>query len=274
VIEPLLSPYFETRTDVFCSILPTATPYSRNAIFSGLFPKEIAEQYPQYWMEDAPKEEGRNKYEKELMDAQLARHHVADPGHKYIKISTPQEGNNLRKKIGTLGEHRFLTMVFNFFDMLAHGRSESELLEELAPDESALRDVLQGWFQHSSLFEVLKVLSRQKTRVIVTSDHGVIQCKRSSEVRGNRDTSSSIRYKFGDNLAVDAREAVHVRKPELYQLPGGSVIKHYLFAKENYYFVYPTNFHHYERPYRNSFQHGGISLEEMVLPVATLTPRG
>ncbi|MCA9757611.1 MAG: response regulator [Candidatus Eisenbacteria bacterium] len=273
VLEPLLAPYFEVDTEILCSILPTATPYSRNAIFAGLYPKAIAEKHPKYWLEDAPKEEGRNKYEKELMDLQLEQAGITDASHRYIKISTPNEGNQLRKKIGTLGEHRFLTMVFNFFDMLAHGRSESDLLEELAPDESALRDVLQGWFQHSSLFEVLKVLSRQRTRVIVTSDHGVVQCKRSSEVKGNRDTSTSIRYKFGDNLAVDPREALHVKKPGDYQLPGGSVIKHYLLAKENYYFVYPTNFHHYERHYKNSFQHGGISLEEMILPVATLTPR-
>lgn len=273
LIEPLLAPYFEVRTEILCSILPTATPYSRNAIFSGLYPRELAARHPQYWAEEAPKEEGRNRFEKELMDLQIERHRVPDPSHRYLKITTPQEGNNLRKKIGTLGEHRFLSMVFNFFDMLAHGRSESELLEELAPDESALRDVLLGWFQHSSLFEVLKVLSRQRTRVIVTSDHGVVQCKRASEVRGNRDTSTSIRYKYGDNLAVDPREALHVKNPEAYQLPGGSVIKHYLVAKENYYFVYPTNFHHYERHYRNSFQHGGISLEEMILPVATLVPR-
>ncbi len=273
VLEPLLGPYFDIQTDLFCSLLPTATPYSRNAIFAGLTPKEIAERYPKWWKEDAPKEEGRNLFEKELMDEQLARHGVADPSHKYIKILNPQESNNLRKKIGTLGEHRFLSIVFNFLDMLAHGRSESALMEELAPDESALRDVLQSWFTHSSLFEILKVLSRQDTTVVVTSDHGVVQCKRASEIKGNRDAATSIRYKYGDNLAVDGREAIHVKKPEDYALPGGSVIKHYVFAKENYYFVYPTNFHKFERQYRNSFQHGGVSLEEMVLPVATLSPK-
>jgi hypothetical protein len=164
-------------------------------------------------------------------------------------------------------------MVFNFVDMLAHGRSESELLQELAPDEEALRGVLQSWFQHSALLEVLRVLSRQDTVVVVTTDHGLVQVKRSSEVLGNRDTSTSIRYKFGDNLGCNEREALHIKRPEEYKLPGDGLIKHYVIAKENFYFVYPTNFHQYERQFRNSFQHGGISMEEMILPVATLYPR-
>ena len=209
----------------------------------------------------------------ELMDKLLEAEGIPTAGHRYLKIFTPQESNNLRKKINTLGEATFLSMVFNFVDMLAHGRSESELLQELAPDEEALRGVLQSWFQHSALLEVLRVLSRQDTVVVVTTDHGLVQVKRSSEVLGNRDTSTSIRYKYGDNLGVNEREALHIKKPEEYKLPGDGLIKHYIVAKENFYFVYPTNFHQYERHFRNSFQHGAISMEEMILPVATLYPR-
>ena len=272
-LETLLGPYFDSETDLFCSILPTATPYSRNAIFSGLFPSELAAKYPDWWLESAPKEEGRNKYEAELMNKQLETIGVDPETHKYIKIIHPNDGNQLRKKVGTLGEFRFLSIVFNFLDMLAHGRAESELVEELAPDEHALRGLLQSWFQHSSLFETLKVLSRQNTTVIVTSDHGVVQAKRSAKVKGDRAASTSIRYKYGNNLDCDPREAVYLKDPELWKLPGDKLIKNYIIAKENYYFVYPTNFHKYERQLRNSFQHGGISLEEMVLPVATLTPK-
>lgn len=272
-LEPLLQPYFDTQTDLFYSVLPTATPYSRNSIFAGLYPSEIARRHPQWWLEEAPKEESRNKYERELMDQQLERSGFDSSMHKYVKILSVHEGNQLKKKMGSLGENRFLSLVFNFLDILAHGRSESEILQELAPDDEGLRGVLNSWFQHSVLFEVMRVLSRQNTVVVVTTDHGLVQVKRSSKVQGNRDTSTSIRYKFGDNLACDEREAVHVREPEDFMLPASGLIKHYILAKENFFFIYPNRSHQYERLFRGSFQHGGISLEEMVLPVATLTPR-
>jgi CheY-like chemotaxis protein len=273
MLEPLLTPYFEVRSDLYYSILPSATPYARNAIFSGLYPLQIAQQFPDWWLEDAPKESSRNRYEKELLTEQLRPAGLADDALRYQKVYTVQEGNALRRKVGTWGSSPVLAFVFNFLDMLAHGQSESEILQELAPDEEALRRLLQSWFQHSVLFEVLRILSRQNTTVIVTSDHGLIFCKRPSVVLGNRDTSTSIRYKFGDNLVCEDKEAVRIKNPADYMLPPGSLTKQYVVAKENFYFVYPTNQHHYERQYRGTFQHGGISLEEMILPVATLTPR-
>jgi CheY-like chemotaxis protein len=273
MLEPLLQPYYDVRTDLYYAILPTATPYARNAIFSGLYPYEISRRYPQWWLEDAPREESRNRFEKELLELQLQHHGVEPESMRYQKVYTVQEGNLLRKKVGTWGGIPFLAFVFNFLDMLAHGQSESEILQELAPDEEALRRLLQSWFQHSVLFEVLRILSRQNTTVIVTTDHGLVYCKRPSVVLGNRDTSTSIRFKFGDNLVCDEKEALHVKNPPDYMLPPGSLTKHYILAKENYYFVYPTNQHKYERQYRGTFQHGGISLEEMVLPVSTLTPK-
>lgn len=272
-LEALLQPYFDIQTDLYFSVLPTATPFSRNAIFSGLFPLEIARRHPSFWQTSADAESGRNRYERELLEELLRKNGLDPDSLRYQKIYTVQEGNNLRKKIGTLGEIRFLAFVFNFLDMLAHGRSESEILQELAPDEEALRGLLHSWFQHSVLFEVLRVLSRQDTTVVVTTDHGLVMARRSSTVLGNRDASTAVRYKFGDNLVVDDKEAFHVRDPEKLMLPRGGVIEHVILAKENFYFVYPTNFHKYERQYRGSFQHGGISLEEMVLPVATLRPK-
>jgi len=273
MLEPLVAPYFDVRTDLYYSILPTATPYSRNAIFSGLFPAEIRSRHPEWWLEDAPKESSRNRFERELMEEQLQRHGVPPDSFRYQKVYTEQEGNLLRRKVGTWGNIQILAFVFNFLDMLAHGHSESEILHELAPDEEALRRLLQSWFQHSVLFEVLRILSRQDTTVIVTSDHGLVHCKRPAVVLGNRETSTSIRFKYGDNLVVEEGQAVHIKRPTDFQLPPGSLTKQYVLAKENFFFVYPTNQHHYERQFRGTFQHGGVSLEEMVLPVTTLTPR-
>ncbi len=273
MLEPLLEPYFNVKTDLYYAILPTASPYARNAIFSGLYPAEIAQKHPDWWLEDAPKESSRNRYEKELLELQLQKSGIAPESLRYQKIYTVQEGNLLRKKVGTWLNNSFLAFVFNFLDMLAHGQSESEILQELAPDDEALRRLLQSWFQHSVLFEVLRILSRQRTTVVVTTDHGLVFCKRPSIVMGNRETSTSIRYKFGDNLACEEKEALQIRKPQEYMLPGGSLTKNYVLAKENYFFVYPTNQHRYERQLRETFQHGGISLEEMILPVSVLTPR-
>ncbi len=273
MLEPLLQPYFDIKTDLYFSILPSATPYARNAIFSGLFPLEIARRHPSWWLEDAPKEASRNRYEKELLEEQMRLQGLEPAGLRYHKVYSVNEGNLLRKKVGTWLGIPFLALVFNFLDMVAHGQSESEILQELAPDDEALRRLLHGWFQHSVLFEVLRILSRQNTTVVVTTDHGLVNCRRPSVVLANRDASTSIRFKFGDNLVCEEKEAIHVKNPGEFMLPPGSLTKHYILARENFFFVYPTNQHRYERQFRGTFQHGGISLEEMILPVATLTPR-
>jgi hypothetical protein len=165
-------------------------------------------------------------------------------------------------------------MVFNFLDILAHGRSESEILQELAPDEAAFRAVMKAWFVHSPLYDIFRSLSNQDVTVVLTTDHGAVLGRRAALVYGNRDTSSSLRYKFGLNLNTDAKQAVILRKPMDFMLPDDGVNKNYVLAREDYYFVYPTRFHEFERQYRGSLQHGGISVEEMILPLVTLTPRG
>jgi len=164
------------------------------------------------------------------------------------------------------------SMVFNFLDILAHGRSESEILQELAPDEAAFRSVMKAWFIHSPLYDILKALSTQDCAVVLTTDHGSVLAKRSALVYGNRETSTNLRYKYGVNLNTDAKQAVIVRRPGEYALPE-SLNKTYVLAREDFYFVYPTRYHEFERQYRNSFQHGGISVEEMILPLLTLQPR-
>ncbi|MBI4364762.1 MAG: response regulator [Candidatus Latescibacteria bacterium] len=274
-VEPLVREFFDVAAGYHVSILPTATPYSRNAIFSGLYPEAIQRMHPEFWHEGAGDERSKNRYERQLLDLLLRRLSVelASP-HKYIKIYNAEEANNVRRNIVTFQQIPLVALVFNFLDMLTHGRSESDLLRELAPDESAFRSVMRSWFLHSSLFDALKWMAKQDCVVVVTTDHGAVLSRRSALVYGNRETSTNLRFKFGSNLVCDPKHAVHVKDPARFRLPADQGNKHYIIAKEDFYFVYPTNFHEYENKYRGSFQHGGISLEEMILPTVTLTPRG
>jgi len=273
-IEPLLRPLFDVAVDYQFSILPSATPYSRNAIFSGLLPDEIWKRHPEFWQEASSDERSKNRYERQLLDLQLQRLEIKlASGLKYQKIYSADEAALVRRNIVTYQNIPFVALVFNFLDMLTHGRSESDLLKELAPDESAFRSVMKSWFQHSALFEALRWVSKQDAVVVVTTDHGAVLSRRSALVYGNRETSTNLRFKFGTNLGCDPKQAVHLKEPARYRLPAESAHKQYILAKEDFYFIYPTKFHEYEAKYRGSFQHGGISLEEMILPVATLTPR-
>jgi CheY-like chemotaxis protein len=274
-IEPLIREHFDVSVDHHISILPTATPYSRNAIFSGLFPDAIQKQHPDFWHEGSADERSKNRFERQLMDFHLRRLSIDLPSSpKYIKIYNAEEANNVRRNVVTFQNVPLVALVFNFLDMLTHGRSESDLLRELAPDESAFRSVMRSWFLHSSLFEALKWMSKQDGVVVITTDHGAVLARRSALVYGNRETSTNLRFKYGTNLASDPKHAVFVKDPSRFRLPPDAMNKNYIIAKEDFYFVYPTNFHEYEAKYRFSFQHGGISLEEMILPTATLIPRG
>ncbi len=275
VLETLLEPYFQVRTDHYYSILPTATPYSRNAIFAGLYPEDIAKEYPQFWLEQGVEEGSLNRFENQLMEKQLARHNVnLSPGSKFLKIIKIDEGNQVRKQISSFFSIPLVCLVINFVDMFAHGRSESEILRELAPDEAAFRSVMESWFKHSALFEILRAVSTQNAKVHITTDHGSILCRKAATVYGNREASTNLRYKYGNNLNCESeKQVLKVSDPREYRLPAESISKNYIFAKESNYFVYPTKYHHYEKQYRNTFQHGGVSLEEMILPYVTLTPR-
>ncbi|MBU1700507.1 MAG: bifunctional response regulator/alkaline phosphatase family protein [Candidatus Eisenbacteria bacterium] len=273
VMEPLLTEMFHSDVDLYCSILPTATPYSRNAIFSGLFPIEIARRFPEYWQEAQNTETSKNRYEQVLLKKLLERNGVRSDALRYLKIYNRNEALELSRQLGSIADLSFSALVFTFVDALSHGRSQSELLQELAPDEDALRSHLRTWFSHSILMETLRTLSERGVHVVITTDHGSVQVKKATRVRANRETSSGVRYKYGDNLVCDERTAIHVRDPQIFKLPLDGLVKHYILAKENYFFLYPNNFRKYERLFRNSFQHGGVSLEEMILPVVTLTPR-
>jgi hypothetical protein len=190
-----------------------------------------------------------------------------------VKVLDTVEGKNLVRRINSFGSIPLVAMVFNFLDILAHGRSESEILQEIAPDEAAFRSLTVSWFSHSALFDILRRIARMGAVAVLTSDHGSILGTRATIARGNRSTSTNLRYKYGNNLHCDPRQALLIHNPLEYKLPRFSMNTNFILAKEDYYFVYPTKFHEYEKQYRGSFQHGGVSLEEMILPVAVMKPK-
>ena len=275
MMEKVLREYYNINREMYYSILPTATPYSRNAIFSGVFPDEIETRFPEIWEQWEDDDNSRNRYEHQFLDSFLQRRKIQfKPDSKYIKILDPEFGKSIEQSIQSYTQNRLTAIVVNFVDMLAHGRSDSQLLKEIAPDEAAYRSLTQSWFMHSSLFGMLKTLSRQKNvKIVLTTDHGSIRSLRSTKVVGDREASPNLRYKYGRNLKCDERHAIFVKNPKDFRLPQRSVTINYLIAKEDYYFVYPTEFHKYVNQYRDSFQHGGISMEEMILPVVTLEPK-
>jgi DNA-binding response OmpR family regulator len=272
-IEDLLAPFYNIERDCYYSILPTATPYARNAIFAGAFPSEIQKRNPEQWLERSKDEFSKNRFEQSFMQDQLARVGLGGITSKYLKIYEIDEANEIRKQVDSYRGIDLVALVFNFLDILAHGRSQSDILQEIAPDESAFRSLMRSWFIHSALFEILQKMARHGATVVITTDHGSILGARASLVHGNRDTSTNLRYKFGENINGDPRQTLLIRKPLDFKLPAEGPAKNYILAKENYYFVYPTKFHEYERQYLGTFQHGGISLEEMIIPAVTLTPR-
>ena len=275
ILEPMVSEFFNVRRDYHFSILPTATPYARNAIFSGLFPAEIADKYRGLWSHSGNDDEhSLNRHEHRFLDDQIEDLGIQlkNPS-RYVKIIDTAEGQNLARKVDGMGNVPLVAAVYNFVDMLVHGRSHSELLKEIAPDESGFRSLVLSWFEHSSLFELLKRVARTNAAVVITTDHGAVRGTRASMVHGDRQTSTSLRYKHGRNLRCDTKDALLITEPAAYGLPSTGLGSNYIIAKEDYYFVYPTNFNEYQRQYKDSFQHGGISLEEMVLPVITLDGR-
>jgi CheY-like chemotaxis protein len=273
-MQSALEPLYVQETELYCSILPTATPFSRNALFAGLLPRDIAKQYPQYWRGSAQEERSKNAFEKQLLQANLERLGLKDVRSHYFKTFNTGDVEHMRKQVPTLKDAGMIAVVVNFLDILAHGRSQNELLRELAPDETAFRSLMRSWFEHSALHDVLRDLADwDDTVVIVTTDHGSVQVRKPTQVKANRDASTNVRYKYGDNLNVDRADALDIRDPERFGLPKDSPIMNFVCAREYAYFVYPTNYNEYVRQYRDSFQHGGISLEEMVVPLATLRPR-
>jgi CheY-like chemotaxis protein len=276
VMEEILRDFYSISKQYYFSILPTATPYARNAIFSGSYPCDLESRSPELWERSEDDESSRNRYERQYLEKLLERRKVKiKPEPKYVKILDAEFGRGIENSINSYAQTRLSSIVVNFVDMLAHGRSDSSLLKEIAPDESAYRSLTRSWFLHSSLFGMLRTLSRNKhVTVILTTDHGSIRSLRGSKVLGDREASTNLRYKYGRNLKSDDKAAIYVKNPLDFKLPRRGVAVNYIIAKEDYYFVYPTDYHKYLNQYRDSFQHGGVSMEEMILPVVKLIPKG
>ena len=274
-MTPLLAPFFDIEERYHYSILPTATPYARNSIFSGMFPDDIARKNPQWWT--ASDDEGSlNAFEDRLLEDQLRRLTGRRVPVHYEKVFSDRDDEQIRARVKSAQRTpgAVIAMVFNFVDLMTHGRSESPILMEVAKDEAALRDLTRSWFERSTAFQMLKEAADAGHRVILTTDHGSILCQRPTTVYARRDATANLRYKFGQDLRVDDQAAAFSTRDEKdLRLPGGRLGTTYLVATEDHFFVYPTKLREYQARYRNSFLHGGISPEEMILPVACLTPR-
>ncbi len=274
VIEPTISDFFRIEEeDFFYSILPTSTQYSRNAIFAGLMPLEIQKRHREWWKNDND-EGGKNLHEHDLFDAQISRTFRKAVRSDYIKVTNVNHAKQLQDNVLNYLNNDLTAIVYNFIDMLSHARTEMEVLKELAGDEKAYRSLTKSWFMNSPLWEALKRVSEREVRLVVTTDHGTIRVNQPSKVVGDRETTTNLRYKVGRNLQYERRDVLEVRKPEDAVLPRPNVSSTFIFAKEDKFFLYPNNYNYYNNYYKNTFQHGGISLEEIICPVVTLRSKG
>ena len=269
IIEPEIAQFFEIeKKETYFSILPTTTNYARNALFAGLMPADIENQYPDFWTKE--NEEGsKNKFESDLLAAQLVRYNL-EIKFNYYKIIKTQEAKQIEQKLDELLKASLNIMVYNFVDMLSHARTDMHMIRELAPNESAYRALTKTWFTHSSLFEVLKKLSLKNVKVMITTDHGTIRVKTPEKIKADRNTNNNLRFKIGKNLEFNSKSVFYMRKPELFKLPKLNLTSSYIFALEESFFAYAKNFNHYANHYKDTFQHGGISMEEMMIPFITL----
>lgn len=272
-IQPLVMEYFKVEEeDAFYSILPTATQYSRNAIFSGMLPSAIQLKYPDLWKYDDD-EGSKNQHEGKFLEDFLKRTFHEPVKSQYVKITNHRDGELLENNITNYLNNKLTAIVYNFVDMLSHARTEMEVLKELASDEAAYRSLSVSWFDHSPLLNALKKLSEKNVNILLTTDHGTVRVQDPSRCIGDRETTANIRYKTGRNLSYDDRDVFAVKNPEEIGLPKSSLSSSYIFAKENKYLIYPNNYNQFANYYKNTFQHGGISLEEMIVPVVKLSSR-
>ena len=262
---------FDIDEDMYMSILPTATQYARNAIFSGLMPEQIERMFPDLWV-DEDEEEGKNINEEPLVRTQIERYRRHDT-FSYHKINDSAGAERLIERLGELKKNDINVVVVNFIDMLSHARTESKMVRELANNESAYRSITLSWFRHSVMADLLNALSQIDCKIIITTDHGSIRASKPVKIVGDRNTNTNLRYKLGKNLSCQSKEVFVIKNPHEAQLPAPNISTSYMFATGSTFFAYPNNYNYYVSYYKDTFQHGGISLEEMLIPLITLKGR-
>ncbi|MCB0447228.1 MAG: PglZ domain-containing protein [Gelidibacter sp.] len=271
--EPIVNNYYKkTAEDAFFSILPTATQYARNAIFSGLMPSDMEKKYPQYWKNDTD-DGGKNLHEEDFLNTQLKRLGLQNLRTEYHKITNLKSGKKLVENFKSLKNNDLTVVVYNFVDMLSHSKTEMEVVKELASNDKAYRSLTLSWFKNSPLLEMIQQAQQLGFKLILTTDHGTINVKNPSKVIGDRDTSLNLRYKTGRSLTYEDKDVLVAKDPKAIHLPSITMSSSFIFAKGDMFLAYPNNFNHYVSYYRNTYQHGGVSLEEMIIPFVVMNPK-
>ena len=272
VLEPFINNYYKKEEEnSYYSILPTATQYARNAIFSGLMPSEMEKRFPKLWKNDTD-EGGKNLFEAEFLNDQIKRLGL-DIKHEYYKIVSLKSGKDLADNYNGTKQNDLTAVVFNFVDMLSHAKTEMEVIKELAGDDKAYRSLTVSWFKNSPLYDIIQKAQKLGQKLIITTDHGTINCKHPTKVIGDKNISSNLRYKTGRSLSYEDKDVYAIKNPKDIFLPTVAINSPFIFTKEDLFFAYPNNYNHFVKYYKNTYQHGGISLEEMIIPCAVYNPK-
>ena len=271
-IKPIIEELFTIdKEEIYTSIVPSTTQYARNSLLAGMMPYDIKQNFSSKWIDEETKE-GKNLHEELFLNENLKRSHISTK-LSYNKITNLSSGKKLVSNFNNLLQNQLNTIIYNFVDTLSHSRTDMEVIKELAENEASYRSITLSWFKHSPLFEIIKKISASKSKMMITTDHGTIRVKSPVKVVGPKSTNSNMRYKVSKNLSYNKKDVYEAFNPEQIGLPRNNLSSSFIFAKENNFFVYPNNYHHFANLYNDTFQHGGISMEEMLIPYAFLTPK-